>query len=752
MNIDWMDKWIEQGIIEEDYFSELKGKIENRGTNLFLLKDVNDNDSFVDLLIYQYHEKNKNTEFLYNEIVNIKNKYDEEQSANQLKIYVSFDNWESEREVIQVLQSKERTAIKKKKIENDFSLFNSVYFSQTEIIKIKVDDEGTNYLTSPEGIDESELSAVVINCSFFELKKLFNETGVELFRSNVREGITDNKSRIKYIIDQYLSLDKLEVLDNNKLSYQNYDAPLFWFSHNGITLFVENSSPNNFTFNYDSITLRPKSCSVINGAQTITNFFFAYSELKYHFRHDEESKSKLRELTKNIFVKLTIIKGKSNYSPFITRGLNTQNPISDEDFIAISDEVKEINSVLSGNLYILKTGEAERKGGMGPLQFIKNFLMVESKPGSSKNFNKNDIESQIKRIHKKIVNIIDDKTKRSVQLKNPNENSIFIDKLAFLPTIEEWWNKKNREKGKNKTLIDKYGKNYFQSFCLLSYEDLISFDEEFIDESVLESKFNELYKQLNELVQNLEPDLQYNAFKDDDLFNKITEYIAKQDLEVVGTQNNLPTEYLKELLQYLQNNKTLPIQVAISEFNEKQNINLSNIRVIRRKNERIAEHFHLSLRTFSSLYQNINIKEKLNNFEDVTKEDFPNFKDSILREELYAKYNIYIVDMDESNEIQKVQLKDNFDFKLLSNYENEVKASYDETIKAFELGNIEYFPKANKETKVHVRPKAQNKDDSFLFTNGEHLTKRTFWITKYYIEDLLKELEKDDVKNSYLSS
>ena len=108
--------------------------------------------------------------------------------------------------------------------------------------------------------------------------------------------------------------------------------------------------------------------------------------------------------------------------------------------------------------------------------------------------------------------------------------------------------------------------------------------------------------------------------------------------------------------------------------------------------------------------------------------------------------------MDESNEIQKVQLKDNFDFKLLSDYENEVKESYEDTIKAFELGNIEYFPKANRETKVHVRPKAQNKDDSFLFTNGDHLTKRTFWITKYYIEDLLKELEKDDVKNSCFSS
>lgn len=750
MNIDWMDKWIELGIIEEDYFSELKGKIENKGTNLFLLKDVNDNDSFVDLLIYQYHDKD--TEFLYNEIVNIKNKYDEEKSANQLKIYVSFDNWEFEREVIQELQSKERTAIKQKKIENDFSLFNSVYFSKSEIIKIKVDDEGTNYLTSPEGIDESELSAVVINCSFFELKKLFNETGVELFRSNVREGITDNKSRIKYIINQYLTFDKPEVLDNTKVSYQNYDAPLFWFSHNGITLFVENSSPSNFTFNYDSITLRPKFCSVINGAQTITNFFFAYSELMYLYRDDKELQSKLMELTKNIFVKLTIIKGKSNYSPFITRGLNTQNPISDEDFIAISDEVKEINSVLSGDLYILKTGEAERKGGMGPLQFVKNFLMVESKPGSSKNFNKNEIDSQIKRIHKKIVNIIDDKKKKSVQLKNPNENATFFEKLAFLPTIEEWWNKKNREKGKHKTLIDKYGKNYFQSFCLLSYEDLISFDEEFIDESALGSKFNELYNRFNELIQKFEPDLQYNAFKDDNLFNKITKYLKKQDSEAVDTQNSLPTDYLTKLLQHLKGNKTVSIQAAISEFNETQNINLANIRVIKRKNERIPEHFHLSLRTFSSLYQNINIKEKLNNFEDVTKEDFPQFKDSILRKELSTKYNIYIVDLDESNEIQKVQLKDNFDFKLLSNYENEVKVSYEATIKAFELGNIEYFPKANKETKVHVRPKAQNKDDSFLFTNGEHLTKRTFWITKYYIEDLLKELEKDEVKNSCLSS
>ena len=85
------------------------------------------------------------------------------------------------------------------------------------------------------------------------------------------------------------------------------------------------------------------------------------------------------------------------------------------------------------------------------------------------------------------------------------------------------------------------------------------------------------------------------------------------------------------------------------------------------------------------------------------------------------------------------KLKKDFDLQLLKKYESEVKQSYQKTIAAFIEGDKSSFPKANKDTKVHVRPKALRKDDSFMFTSGEMLTKRTFWVTRYYLNELLDE-------------
>ena len=85
-------------------------------------------------------------------------------------------------------------------------------------------------------------------------------------------------------------------------------------------------------------------------------------------------------------------------------------------------------------------------------------------------------------------------------------------------------------------------------------------------------------------------------------------------------------------------------------------------------------------------------------------------------------------------------MKFDFNFKLLSSEKiGEVKRCYEDTVSAFVLGEVSQFPKARKENPIHVRPKAINKDDTFLFTNGENVTKQTFWISRYYIEEILKK-------------
>lgn len=104
-------------------------------------------------------------------------------------------------------------------------------------------------------------------------------------------------------------------------------------------------------------------------------FFLAYSEKKHQFKNSPEDLNKLEELIKNINVKLTIISGKSEYSPFITKGLNTQNPITIVDFAAISKEVQSLNEAFQEKLEILKTGEVTKKNGVSPLEFVKKILL-----------------------------------------------------------------------------------------------------------------------------------------------------------------------------------------------------------------------------------------------------------------------------------------------------------------------------------------------------------------------------------------
>ena len=147
--------------------------------------------------------------------------------------------------------------------------------------------------------------------------------------------------------------------------------------------------------------------------------------------------------------------------------MNTQIPITLEDFIAISKEVEEINEVAIGYVYILKTGQIPREGGISPLQFVKQYLIVTSRPGTAKNFNKNELENKIKEINSELILKCENDC---IRLKEDKKE--ILEKLSNLSYIENWWNKKNREK-LEKDIIDNYGKNYFQSFVLDFYKETV---------------------------------------------------------------------------------------------------------------------------------------------------------------------------------------------------------------------------------------------------------------------------------------
>lgn len=733
---EYIDILIEEGLIDNNPLST--EKIEHIDENLYLIRDKSTNDGFVDILVCLRYEKYKKIESdFYSKIVN-QQSYNEENKdkSNILDIYMVYDNWESERDDIQSL-IKDKRIMEKKRIEDNFASFNSIYVDNQKI-ELIVEGEGINYLTSPEDIEKDELSGIVVNCSFFELKKLYNVTGNKLFKNNVRDGIRDNKSKLKEIFRKYISLDEDEILENNE-----YKKSLFWYSHNGITIFVDNNDKDNFRFYDNSISVNPKSLSVINGAQTITNFFIVYSDLIHEYKAAEEEKNKneigkegllekqkqrLEIILKETFVKLTIISGKQEYTKFITRGLNTQTPITDGDFVAISKEVEDINKEARGTIHIMKTGETRRRGYFTPLEFVKNYLIVKSKPGESKNFNKNNLDKKIKEIHGKLDgNFISD-----------------AQKISFLIEVDEWWRYKQKNNNKNSDkisqLINKYGKNYFQSFTLKFYEELTRLDN---INNKLESIYDNFLDILKEIIDESENEITYNIFKNNTKFNEL---IKKYDNKIETANKTIENikNYNKEILDYL--NK-LPdgydsrnFYKEIYDYNKAKQINVEGMRIIVRRDNKIKEHFHLSTRTFSEIYQSVNIEEKLNEYKDLEREEFPKFEESILYEELKRSYNIYLIEIID-DKIKSVKYSENFDFELIKDHKDDVKKLFEATIDAFLEGESSMFPKANKDNIIHVRPKAQTKDDSFLFTNGEELTKRTFWITKYYIDELLNRLE-----------
>lgn len=716
MNDLQIDNWVKEGVlpsIPEIDESQVEKIDENR---LVLFKDMSDDDSYKDVLIYQFHGSFKSEDFEYEKLLTKMT----DAKLSQRDVFVSFNSWEEERETIQKLKQKENSATKKNKIENNFALFNSVYFQDSDDITIQVEDDGINYLESPE--QSENLSAMVVNCSLSEIKKLYNCTGVKLFRRNVRNGIISNKSTIRSIFSKYLS-----IIDNTADSdggQDDYDPRLFWFSHNGITVFVDNENPRNFKFQNDEITLNRNFCSVINGAQTITNFFLVYSELKYQYQSDEEKLKKLKSLISKIKVKLTVIQGKDNYSNFITRGLNTQNPITDEDFIAISEKVTNLNKLFS-EIHILKTGEVERDGGLTPLQFVKQFLIVDNKPGQSKNFNKGELEDQINSIYSEIVFEEGDE----IKLKSKSEE--MIQKIVFLNEVESWWKKKNRET-KEKDLIDRYAKNYFESFVIKHYESMA-------DAEGKEKIFEVYFEKFKEIISKKE--YNYNSFKNDNLYNEIIEEYEKQK-ESNDVNKNLDDAYYDELKEFLNDSSDLQYQPLILKFNYDK-IQMDNIRVIRRVNGNVMESFYLSSKTFSELYQNLSIEDRLINDMEIKESDFKTFSESTLYSELDKKYNIYVIDVEEDRNgkqsITNITIKRDFNLKLLDENREKVQQLYKETINAFIEGESSKFPSVNKGDIIHVQPKAINKEDLFLFTNGEQLPKQTFWISKNYINHIINQ-------------
>lgn len=731
----------ENGIIEIENEKEDFLNIEfSTDSNEIIIQDLDFEDSFMDIYVYYFNGNNFYKNFNFENVVEkLENSKD-----RVTRLVLVFDNWEKEREYLLKLKNSLKSIKDKNIIEKIFSGAEKIYAKADQILKLKIDKDGLNYLENPGSKDteESKISGIVVNCNFSELKKVYNVTGSMLFKRNVRNGIEKNKS-IRNIFNQYFpeffvdtDEDKFASRKNESITNTEIDnfnkSDLFWYSHNGITLFISSDVDNGYYFENDEISINPKAISVINGAQTITNIFDIYSVKKFELdklkeineeKYNEYNKE-LDNLLKNINVKLTLIIANSSIADYVTKGLNTQIPINYEDFVANTEEVEIINKASKGRLKIQKTGEflGDFYGEIqiSALQFVKKVLVLEGQPGKSKNFNKDNISDELKNIiDRYIKKILKKESEKEISIPVLNEDGEkIISQISQLNEIETWWKKRIREINE-KSIVDRYGNLYFQSFFIKKR------DSEEINNEILEYYFNMFKKICNELGP-----IDASEFKKDELFKKIINYnmnneFSNQTLEI-------------ELQDYLNKVEGKSYYSKITKYLVEKKIEFDHIRIIRVQDGKKLDTFKLDQVSFTSLYQNedFDIKSIVEGEKQVSREDFPSFLKSKLYEELSKKYTLFLV-FQEMDSVSKVKLLKDFEFQILKEkkFKENTEYIFEQTIRAFIEGDRYGFPKLQDENVIFVSPVSTDKNDKFLFTDGSELPKQTFWVNNKYLEE-----------------
>ncbi len=582
------------------------------------------------------------------------------------------------------------------------------------------------------------MGGFIYNISFLEIKKIYNVTGNFLFNNNVRYGLKNNKigNEIGLNFKKYLSnclYEKLDYVNQNSTVRDEIDniykeaelcvckADLnlwkkFWFCHNGITIF---STEDIWRYG-SSITVKPLNICVINGAQTLTNFFGAAEYIERELLKNILSIPGFKtiitmdSLLESIIVKTILIEGNINQVAQITNGLNTQIPIFEQTHLANSDDVKSINEYIGKEIKILKEGEEIGANiGCDLIDFEKMWLTITGKPGKSKNFDK----KQLKKITIEIRKLIDE-----------NTSSKCIKQIKQLIEVNLWWDsfKKDVVRKEEYSAVSKiilsYGKNYFGSFVVSQ----INCDDRVYDEMLIN-----LYFVFENIMLMLNSNLNVSDFKKDELFNKVINCIknsttnSSDSIELTSREKN-------ELIKILngENVSAYSFVKEISDYFNRIGKKITYFRVISMINGKCCEAFPFPRTTFSDLYEN---------------ESKVDYENSSFKVAVNNVFKVFVAEKDINKKVIDIHYIDNFSFK---EFEDKAKNVYISTIKSFNIGDEKRFIKVSDDMGFHIRPKALDSSDTFEFTNGSYITKRTFWANKKIVEKLIFETYKIPMKVS----
>ncbi|MBJ8024503.1 DNA mismatch repair protein MutH [Bacillus cereus] len=720
-----------------------------------ILEIINDNGDIVEYYVDDFRKENKDK-------VTFQKFWEGYEQKNNLEIQplMVFGSWEEEQDFRDNVVAEAKSGVEKRKIKKDLESLKTCYLIQDNEIELFLEEEGINYLEY-KGVNTENESGIglVYNMSLKELYKLYNQTGSELFKDNVRVGISGSQAnrlrdnfKTKFLLGLYglnNSDDKdsefkekvNEYLKENNGSdnFNGYQNALgnFWFHHNGITIY----SSEKFKVAEDKIIFNPLNVSVINGAQTLTHCTDIVrtitKDLKNKLGQDTLKVNNfinqlMDELKQSVKIKTIFIAVNSKLKRSITLGLNTQIPVKIEDIETKTELVDKINTKLEKkNKKICRNGEERSYGGFLLPDFVKAYLLSRDKPGTARNLNKNKLEEYLKEIDEFLdedVESVDD----------------FFSNMDVFEYVDKWWRKRERPEmvpEEEYAGLSSNGKFYFKSYCKDVYNDAE-------DENDKEEYFQGIYESfVDTFIELAAPRaIDSNMLKKDDLYKSYQE--SRRSLE---KDTNKAIELFKEPLELVnkyemyreynksKSNRSMFIKKELEEQGIKIEFRTINVTVKDTEESFILkESFALPSKTFSPFYE-INNYPKIYDDDEKVNEVF-SFETSYLKKEIEKEFFLFIFVENLVGNLIGIQVIPNFNFSHLSLKAKEV---YDDTIDKFKAGNADGFVKASDNKGLHIRPKAKDANDTFTFTDDSQQIKRTFWVNREtLLQMIVPHLEK----------
>lgn len=122
------------------------------------------------------------------------------------------------------------------------------------------------------------------------------------------------------------------------------------------------------------------------------------------------------------------------------------------------------------------------------------------------------------------------------------------------------------------------------------------------------------------------------------------------------------------------------------------------------------------------------------------------YENSKFKKEITKEFPLIVIYVNrKDNSKADLYCINNFSFSTL---EKEAILVFNKTIEAFNEGEENLFTKESDKMKFHIRPKASTSADTYEFTNGNFITKRTFWANKDTIKDLINKYKNSKQDNT----